>query len=84
MWDLLHLCLGELSEQYLISIVERMPQVCSATLMSQKFRLHSVKQNDSMIYFLSLLLYLFYTLISEYIEKLNCVYFIKTGEIEVF
>ena len=40
--------------------------------MSQKFRLNFVKQNDSMISFLSPIVYLFYALISEYIETLNC------------
>ena len=45
--------------------------------MSQKFRLNFVKQNDSMISFLSPIVYLFYALISEYIETLNCVNFNK-------
>ena len=39
--------------------------------MSQKFRLNFVQQNDSMISFLSAIVYLFYALISEYIETLN-------------
>ena len=30
LWELLQQCWQELSEQYLISIVERMPRVCSA------------------------------------------------------
>ena len=45
--------------------------------MSQKFRLNFVQQNDSMIYFLSAIVYLFYALISEYIETLNCLNFSK-------
>ena len=45
--------------------------------MSQKFRLNFVQQNDSMISFLSAIVYLFYTLISEYIETLNCLNFSK-------
>ena len=47
------------------------------TLMSQKFRLHFVQQNDSMISFLSAIVYLFYALISEYIKTLNCLNFRK-------
>ena len=45
--------------------------------MSQKFRLNFVQQNDSMISFLSAIVYLFYALISEYIETLNCLNFSK-------
>ena len=45
--------------------------------MSQRFRLNFVQQSDSMIYFLSAIVYLFYALISEYIETLNCVNFSK-------
>ena len=30
LWELLQQCWEELSEQYLISIVERMPRLCSA------------------------------------------------------
>ena len=49
-----------------------------ATLMSQKFRLNFVQQNDSMISFLSAIVYyLFSALISEYIETLNCLNFSK-------
>ena len=49
LWELLQQIWEERSEEYLISIVERMPRVCSAvilylpkvaTLMSQKFRIH--------------------------------------------
>ena len=45
--------------------------------MSQKFRSNFVQQNDSMISFLSAIVYLFYVLISEYIETLNCLDFCK-------
>ena len=45
--------------------------------MSQKFRLNFVQQNDSMISFLSAIVYLFSALISEYIETLNCLNFSK-------
>ena len=45
--------------------------------MSQKFRLNFVQQNDSMISFLSAIVYLLYALISEYIETLNCLNFSK-------
>jgi len=56
-----------------------------ATLMCQKFRLNFVKQNDSMISFLSAIVYLFDALISEYIETLNCLNFSKkTGKMGVF
>ena len=48
-----------------------------ATLMSQKFGLNFVQQNDSMISFLSAIVYLFYVLISECIETLNCLNFSK-------
>ena len=48
-----------------------------ATLLSQKFRLNFVQQNDSMISFLSAIVYWFYALISEYIETLNCLNFSK-------
>ena len=62
-----------------------MPQVSSAvtvrqkvpTLMSQNFRLNFVQQNDSTVSFLSAFVYLFYALISEYIETLNCLNFSK-------
>jgi len=63
--------LEELSEQYLIFIVEttRVSSVISAqggyTLMSQTLRLHFGHQNDSMIYFLSPIVYLLYALISR-------------------
>jgi len=54
MWELLQKCWEEVSEQYLISIVEGMPGVISAeggsTSTSPKCRLHFVKQNASMIY----------------------------------
>ena len=45
--------------------------------MSQKFRLNFVQQNDSMISVLSAIVYLVYTLISEYVETLNCLNFSK-------
>ena len=45
--------------------------------MSQKFRLNFVQQNDSMISLLSAIVYLFYALISECIETLNCLHFSK-------
>ena len=45
--------------------------------MSQNFRLNFVQQNDSMISFLSEIVYLFFALISEYIEILNCLNFTK-------
>ncbi|MGH0149137.1 UNVERIFIED_CONTAM: hypothetical protein FKN15_033882 [Acipenser sinensis] len=35
LWELLQQCWEELSEQYLISIVERMPQVCSAAISAK-------------------------------------------------
>ena len=54
-----------------------------ATLMSQKFRLNFVQQKDSMIS-LSAIVYLFYALISEYTETLNCLNFSKTGKMGVF
>ena len=47
--------------------------------MSQKFRLNFVQQNDSMISFLFAIVYLFFALISEYIETLNCLNFSKNG-----
>ena len=84
LWELLQQCGEELSEQYLISIEERMPRVCSAvisakvaTLMSQKFRLNFFQQKDSIISLLSAIISLFYALTSEYIEKLNCLNFGK-------
>ena len=40
--------------------------------MSQKFRLNFVQQNNSIISFLSAIVYFFYALISDYIETLNC------------
>lgn len=75
LWELLQHCWEELTEQYLISVVKGMPQVCSAvistkdvaTLRSQRFRLHFLKGNDSII---SLSNYLF--ILWEYIEILNC------------
>ena len=45
--------------------------------MSQKCKLNFVKQNDSTISFLSAIVYLFYALISENIETLNCLKFSK-------
>ena len=45
--------------------------------MSQKFRLNFVQEKDSMISFLSAIVYLFFALISEYIETLNCLNFSK-------
>ena len=50
--------------------------------MNQKFRLNFVQQNDSMISFLSAIVYLFYALISEYIETLNCLNFSKNWKNE--
>ena len=35
LWELLQQCWEELSEQYLISIVERMPRVCSAVISAK-------------------------------------------------
>ena len=57
LWELLQQCWEELSEQYLISIEERMPRVYSGVL--------------------SAIVYLFYAIISEYIETLNCLNFSK-------
>ena len=36
LWELLQQCCEELSEQYLISIVERMPRVCSAVISAKR------------------------------------------------
>ena len=35
LWELLQQCWEELSKQYLISIVERMPRVCSAVISAK-------------------------------------------------
>ena len=35
LWELLQQCWKELSEQYLISIVERMPRVCLAVISAK-------------------------------------------------
>ena len=35
LWELLQHCWEELSEQYLISIVERVPRVCSAVISAK-------------------------------------------------
>ena len=51
-----------------------------ATLKSQNLRLNFVQQNDSMISLLSAIVYLFYALISEYIETLNCLNFSKNSK----
>ena len=45
--------------------------------MSQKSGLNFIQQNHSMISFLSEIVSLFYALISEYIETLNCLNFSK-------
>ena len=35
LWELLQQCWEEISKQYLISIAERMPQVCSAVISAK-------------------------------------------------
>jgi len=76
-----------MNSEHLISIVERALYECSAVTPATgvKHVDHILPQNHSMIiHFLSPTVYLFYALISEYIEKLNSTFHKKTGEIETF